>query len=233
MMNEQNMAIHGKAPGVVARTRDWLHQCRLAPFVVIGMLSLAGCDNDDAGPVGSVGPQGVAGSEGLQGVAGSVGLQGIAGSVGLQGIPGPAGQPADASVITTLARHDFAALLRDCSGSPGVPGNGATGNYTFCDFSAVPSMSVNWFNLDLSHSDLTNVDLTNTGFGGNFQTVDFSFTKLTNANLDNGNVQNANFSYTDLTGATFIGANVQNATFLYTICTDGSNSGPAGGSCSL
>lgn len=136
-------------------------------------------------------------------------------------------------MISTLARHDFRRLLQDCSGSPGVPGNGASGDYTFCDFSAVPSMVVNWFGLDLSHSDLSNVDLSNGGGGGNFQTVNFAFAKLTNANLDEGNLQSADFSYADLTGATFTNANVQSPTFLYTICPDGSNSGPAGGSCSL
>lgn len=188
--------------------------------IVTCALMFSGCNDGDDGATGPAGPQGAAGDPGATGATGA------AGATGPQG---PAGQAADSSVITTLARHDFAALLRDCSGSPGVPGNGATGDYTFCDFSAAGSMVVNWFDLDLSHSDLTNVDLSS----GNFQTVDFSFAKLTNANLSDGNLQSLNFSYADLTGATFTDSNVQNPTFLYTICPDGSNSGPAGGSCSL
>ena len=186
-----------------------------------------------AGPAGPTGPAGATGPAGPTGPAGAMGPTGPAGPAGATGAQGPSGQAAPASVITTLARHDFAALLRDCSGTPGVPGNGASGNYTFCNFAAVPSMTVNWFDLDLSHSDLTSVDLSNGSFGGNFQTVNFSFAKLTNVNFADGNLQSANFSFADLTGATFANANVQNPTFLYTICPDGSNSGPAGGSCSL
>jgi Pentapeptide repeats (8 copies)/Collagen triple helix repeat (20 copies) len=182
------------------------------------------------GPVGPTGPAGPMGPTGLTGSAGPTGPTGPAGPTGPTGPAGPA--PASA-VITTLARHDFSALLRDCSSSPGVPGNGASGNYTFCNFAAVASMTVNWFSLDLSHSDLTNVNLSNGGSGGNFQTVNFSFAKLTNANFTNGNLQSANFSFADLTGATFTGANVQGPTFLYTICPNGSNSGPAGGTCAL
>lgn len=184
-------------------------------------LVLTGCFSD--GKNGAQGPAGPKGDTGAQGPAGPTGATGPA---------GPAGAAADPFVITTLARNNFAVLLRDCSSSPGVPGNQATGNYTYCDFSAVPTMDVNWFNLDLSHSDLSNVDLSNAGSGGNFQTVNFSFAKLTGANFDNGNLQNVNFNYADLTGATFNNANA-NPTFLYTICPDGSNSGAAGGTCVL
>lgn len=180
------------------------------------------------GPAGPAGPQGPAGATGATGPAGPQGPAGATGATGAAGPQGPAGQPAAASVITTLARHDFSAHLRTgCA----VPGNGASGDRTFCDFSTVPSMTVNWFTLDLSHADLSNVDLSNGGSGGNFLTVNFSFAKLTNVNFNNGNLQSPNFSFADLTGATFVGANRQNVTYLYTICPNGSNSGPAGGSC--
>jgi hypothetical protein len=184
------------------------------------------------GSTGATGPAGPAGPTGAAGPAGAVGATGATGLSGPTGAVGPAGQSVAASVITTLARNNFAAFLRDCSSSPGVPGNGATGNYTYCNFSAVASMVVNWFTLDLSHSDLSNVDLSNTGVGGNFQTVDFSYAKLTNADFNNGNLQNVNFSFADLTGATFVSANIH-VTFLYTICPDGTNSGAAGGTCAL
>ena len=128
-----------------------------------------------AGPAGTVGATGATGLSGLigatgptgpAGTVGATGATGLSGPTGATGAAGPAGQPASASVITTLARNNFAALLRDCSTSPGVPGNGATGNYTYCNYSAVQSLDVNWFNLDLSHSDLSNVDLSNSGPGG-------------------------------------------------------------------
>ena len=131
-------------------------------------------------------------------------------------------------IITTLARNNFSKFLRSCP----QPGNGASGDSTYCNLANLSGWVVNWFSLDLSHADLTNADFSG-GSGGNFQSINFSFAKLTNVKFNNGNLQSPNFSFADLTGATFTGANKQNITFLYTICPNGTNSGPAGGTCTL
>jgi uncharacterized protein YjbI with pentapeptide repeats len=154
---------------------------------------------------------------------------GAVGPAGPAGATGPAGAPASPAIITLLARNNFSKFLRACS----QPGNGATGDFTYCNEANLTGWVVNWFTLDLSHADLTNADLSGGGGGGNFQSVNFSFAKLTNVNFNNGNLQGPDFSFADLTGATFTGANKQSIVFLYTICPDGSNSGPSGGTCAL